>query len=235
MIDNRSEIYGIFEGLRIVELPGVNPPSHLKTEYKNAYELWHRVWSSTFEELKGVSRLYSDDFTRQEDVICLFEGSKCLFTIFFRKADITNPAIRNDSYFASWDEASLDALARDSSETIIYSYITVNEEARRGYRGLPLKKLIVAAGVQYFLESGGSSMTATSRNGKGINKVVEQYGATPIKLDQTMHGVPVDIAIFYKKEVSMMRNEWQDYLEPMWERRATYKQKTAQLQILKAA
>src|SRR5215510_8573526 len=42
-----------------------------------AYELWRDVWQSTFLEADGVADLYSDEFTRQDEIGVLTVGAQC--------------------------------------------------------------------------------------------------------------------------------------------------------------
>ncbi len=187
---------------RYVILPGTNADSSYTKEYAAAYDLWLRTWQSTFGQLDGLTRLHSDDFTRQETIGAIFENERCLALIFMRESDLSSKAARQDSYFAPWTPEAMDQLVKDGCKILIGSYITVDADFRGDRPGRPrLKSLLLELAVQHLLISSCAAMTGITRRDKGIQKVAYRLGADLLKENVTYHGVPTDLVAWYKQKL----------------------------------
>jgi hypothetical protein len=161
-----------------------------------AYRCWKTVWSDTLRELDNATRVFSDDFTRQEELGALFFHERCVGLTGFRWVDLSLEHHRNDSYFKAWPEYALGALSAAGSRICVGSNLTVLPEWRGPSRGFSVKAVLMGLAVKRFLASSADSMAGTMRNDRGMNGLVYHLGATPLAKDVIHHGVKVDLVVF---------------------------------------
>lgn len=189
---------------KFIVLPGSNPDPKYLDYYENAYSCWHRVWDETLKEFDSSKHLYSDDFTRQTEINCIFHRSKCVALLFSRVTNFVSETSRNDSYFKLWSEDEFKKLLKDGLEILVISNTTVAKEWRGENSPIPLKDLIVYLTIHRGLTSGASAMTAITRNTRGVDKLVERFGAIILKKDVPNYNSEdlVNLSVFYKKETT---------------------------------
>jgi hypothetical protein len=193
-----------YDNFKFIVLPGSNPPPQYQAHYDSAYRCWLKVWGVAYNEL-GVSRhLYSDDFTRQTELNCIFYGSTCIGILFLKQVDFSSAAVRDDSYFKLWSDKELDSLIQYGPEILVCSNTTIAEEWRRKSTKLSMKDLIVYFSAQRFVHSTASAMTAVTRKTRGIHKLTERFGAQVLKADVPNFNATdlVDLCAFYKHTIT---------------------------------
>jgi hypothetical protein len=163
----------------------------------SAYECWSEVWKETFTELDGNNVLYSDDFTRQDEIGALFHGYECIALFFSRRVDLSSPLARDDSYFAVWPREAREAACRHGSRAWVSSNITIHPGWRRP-ANVQLSRLVCGLIIERFLISDADVLVGTMRNDRSMNKVTYGLGAQPLAHDIVHHGVPVDLVAFYR-------------------------------------
>lgn len=206
-------------------LPGSANIQTYSKQTERAFKSWHQVWSAAFEEVGIEKKLFSDEFTRQDDVMALFEGDKCLASLFFRNVDLSQDLHRMDSYFAEWPELAVQRLMRDSQHICVGSQTTVIPEARGRYKQISMKRLLLALLVQYCIHNDDSSaVTAAMRNAKGMQKVGCEAGATLLQADVPVHGEPTDLMAFYKKDLLNFKHQYHELASRLWNGREDWKQ-----------
>jgi hypothetical protein len=188
--------------LRVVILPGVKPAANQIADYESAYAMWKLVWSQTFRELDGTEIIYSDEFTRQDEIICIFQRQVCLAMGVMRWTNYKLPTIREDSYFKMWPREALEALGAKGNQVIICSNLTVHPLGRGNKLGLPLKDVMVGLLVERLKESGADAMTGTMRADRGMHKTTYQFGATLLAPNLVHHNVPVDLVAFFPDQMA---------------------------------
>jgi hypothetical protein len=193
-----NEILGT---LRIVSLPGSNPSPAQLSDYKSAYAMWKMVWSETFKELDGLEKLFSDDFARQDEVLCIFRGAACLAMGLMRWRDIEIESAREDSYFQIWPADAIDKLRADGKDIIICCNLTVHPMARSNALGLPMKDVMMGLLIQRLLESGAHAMTGAVRTDRGMHTTTYRFGATALARDVVYHNAPVDLVAFFPRNM----------------------------------
>jgi hypothetical protein len=159
-----------------------------------AYELWLTVWQKTFKELGKSSLIPSDDFSRQDEIVALFDGPTCAALSFGRIVDMDSSIARHDSYFDAWLFADTVHLKQTGSLVYISSYFTVAEE----YRGSAAKHELMRALIRQFECSRADVLAATTRNARGVNKLVARYGFETIRTGAVMHGADVDLMAYFR-------------------------------------
>jgi hypothetical protein len=171
-------------------------PAALGPDRDLAYATWRRVWSETFDVLDGVRGLFSDDFTRQDEIGALFHDGECVGMTAFRWVDLAHTPAQEDSYFKPWPPHARSALLGLGRRVCIGSYLTV-EQAWRGPCGpLSVKELLLAMAVERFLASDADVMAGTLRADRGMNGLGYRLGARPLACDVPHHGVGVDLVAF---------------------------------------
>ncbi len=161
-----------------------------------AYATWRQVWTETLGELDGAERVFSDDYTRQDEIGVLFHAAACVGMTAFRWVDFTTRRAQEDSYFAAWPASARTALLGAGRRVCIGSYLTV-DAAWRGARGpVRVKELLLALAVERFLSSDADVMAGTLRNDRGMNDLAYRLGARAIARDVRHHGVAVDLVVF---------------------------------------
>jgi hypothetical protein len=187
--------------LEYVVLPGRLPPRAYVKQYDAAFQLWNDIWSATFKELDGAEALFSDDFTRQDEVGAIFRGQECWALSFFRYVDLSRPADVTDTYFKVWPEAALKVLREEGNLAFVGSNITLAPAARDRTLPVATKDLLMSLLIKNFLASEARVMTGTMRNDKGMGSCAYRHKATPILQNHVHHGVSVDLVRFQRKGV----------------------------------
>ena len=164
-----------------------------------AYQCWDRVWSETLRELDNASRVFSDDFTRQDELGSLFHEETCVGLTCFRWVDINLEHNQNDSYFKPWPASALRSLAIEGPRVCIGSNLTVLPEWRGSSPGFSVKGVLMGFAVERFLASDADAMTGTMRNDRGMNGLVYELGASPLMRNVVHHGVMVDLVVFSRR------------------------------------
>lgn len=163
-----------------------------------AYRCWRATWRDAFVELEHHSELYSDDFTRQDEVGAVFQHDECIALSCFRWVDLSAPMNRQDSYFRVWPEAARVAACREGSNICVSSSFTIAADWRRS-PVCSLKDVLMALIVERFLASDADAVVGTVRNNRGIDKLIYRNGFLPILHNVRLYGVDVDLGAFYRK------------------------------------
>ncbi len=160
--------------------PGSQPETDYFAEYEKIYTCWMEVWSEAFAEIGITKALHSDAFSRQDYVGALLYQKECVGLVFFRWVNSQLPGFAADSYFANWSPQHLNTLCSRGNKIIVCSNFTVHSKFRRNKLGLSVKDLLCGLLVETFLHSDANGMTGAVRVSKGVNSLVERWGATPI-------------------------------------------------------
>ena len=187
--------------LRYYLFSGEGVPTEHQEIYDKCYALWKKVWTQTLIDLKSPQKLFSDGFTRQTKIGCLFYEDKCIAMSSFRDVDFSFQAQREDSLLNAWNPEAFELLLADGPRVCIATYLTVDPD----YRGniapdLTAKLLIVLLCSKYIVNSDCDVMTGTMRCNRGTDKSAYTSGARFIQKAE-MYGVEVDLVGFFKKEI----------------------------------
>jgi hypothetical protein len=163
-----------------------------------AYACWREVWFEALVELDGIEHLYSDEFTRQDEIAALFYGGVCVGLTGCRFVDISSALARDDSYFKVWPKSALDALAADGAHVCIGNNMTVRREWRGRIGGISIKRVLMMLSIQRFLASGAHALAGTMRIGRAMDRLVYDLGFQPIVRGVVHHGVEVDLVGYFR-------------------------------------
>lgn len=185
------------ENLRLVVLSGSNPPTELVPYYERAFQHWERVWKATFMELDGNKRLFSDNITRQSEVLAVFDGLTCVGMVCHRLTDFRTRAARNDSYFEAWSDEALDRLTVHGHRVLVPNQFSIDSDRRGRSNGISLKDVLFTLSLYHMRDLDVDAITGTMRVDKNMNNFLYESGAVPIQKDVMFHNVPVDLLAFY--------------------------------------
>jgi hypothetical protein len=163
------------------------------------YEAWLQTWSDVFER----SPLYSDAFTRQDEILALFSRGECAGMAFFRSVDVSKGWNRNDSYFGAWPDSAIRGLSEQGSRTLVCSFFTVTSQFRKDRTEISVKDLLLSLLVRHFLDSDCDVMTGNLRNSKGVNTLCFRWGASLLVSDVVVHGEKSDLVGFFRDRVRL--------------------------------
>jgi hypothetical protein len=200
-------------------IPTRFPQKHYAEIYFAAYACWMGVWTETFRELSQKEKIFSDDFTRQDEILALFRGNKCIGMVFMRSDDFSDPAIWHDSYFSAWPAFAIHRLSRNGSRFTICSYMTGSQDERgKPIEGkMKMQELLMALSSLRFLELGTDVMVGTPRLAVGMGNSCSLAGGTRIFMGLKMHGVDVECVEFTRARVQSLK--FPDLVYKKWEER----------------
>lgn len=216
------------QNLKYILCPGSQPDPSFYSYYEKIYSCWRDVWTEAFSELNVKKDMYSDAFTRQDYIGAIFHEEQCIAMSFFRWVDANLSTLKDDSYFSNWNESHISSLCSKGKKVIICSYFTVHQNVRRDSLGFSAKDLMCGLLVETFLHSKADCMTGAVRINKGVNSLVERWGATPIAQNiPSNNNALVDLVGFYKDDI--LKNNFHEYkpiVQNLWHERLVIPQKT---------
>lgn len=188
------------------------------TALKNAFQTWNGVWSDTIKEFGAGQALFSDAFTRQDEILSLFHGSTCMGMLLLRWVDFSKFDFRTDSYFKSWDKESVDRLLLNGPRILISSYLTVHPAYRSRETGVHFRDIILDLMVLRFLDSEGDTIAGITRREKKVHTTCYSLGADMIREDIPYFSPAdrVDLLGFPRVKAHVLKDEnirnWSDPL-----------------------
>lgn len=168
----------------------------------DAYQCWRTAWAPVLRDLDDVRHLFSDDFTRQDEIGALVYRNRCIGLSAFRFVDLSLRTSLDDSYFRAWPSAALAALMAHGPRVCIGSNLAILKPWRSTARGLPLKEVLMGLAVQRFLSSNADAMAGMVRNDRGMDRLVYRMGAAPLAEDVVIHGIESDLVGFFRPNLA---------------------------------
>lgn len=204
--------------LQFVLCPGRSPEQEHSHIYDQIYESWHRLWTSTYAELKDESPLYSDTFTRQDFIAAIFFKGQCQAFILFRHANISHRSCLHDSYFQQWSELHLARVSQLGKNVLICGNMGIVPEARKNSLGFSMKHLMLGFITEIVLHSNADVTISTPRKDRDVHSAVYRWGGISIAQDIDWGlDVCVDLTAFYKDELLKNRNhELVPLVQSLW-------------------
>lgn len=190
--------------------------------FERAYVLWRDAWTATFRELEGITRIDSDEFTRQDEIGVLVRDQSCVSVTGVRWLDLSRPTSIDDSYFRVWPEESLRRLAAArvgiSSNTVVspeWRGCLLEPPARAAVQPMPLKQATIGMSLRRFASSAASVFVGVARNDRGMHRVAEGLNGHCIATIP-VHGIASDIMLWTQEDVADLG----PLIGELWDRRA---------------
>jgi len=173
-----------------------------------AYDVWRDVWHSTFTEVYGTARVFSDEFARQDEIGVLTVGPHCISVTGLRCLDMSLARSREDSYFQHWPVDEVNALGTAligiSSNTAVHPDwrgSLIEPPANRPGEPERLSFVTIALTIQRFFASPADYAVALTRNDRSINRVAAALGATS-RSRIILHGADTDVVRWPRNPVA---------------------------------
>ncbi len=165
-------------------------------DYVKSFQAWHKTWTPEISAIKEDFILSADNFTRQDYVVSLFWQGECAGLTFMSAYDLSSPIARFDSYFSSWPNNLMENIAAEYRTVLVASSFTVNKSHQgQGISGVPFKDLVMAAGIDFYLNSNFKLMLGTMRNLRKANGLAYKFGAKSLGT-VICNGEPSDMVAF---------------------------------------
>jgi hypothetical protein len=192
--------------------------------YNLAYETWKNTWGNVYtQEMHLNTKLYSNDFTRQDFVVALFQGYQCVGLAFMRNVHFDRLATKEDGYFRFWPRETLDEIEKEKENIIVASFFTISPQFRKG-ETIEWKTLFLSLYLDFFSTLRIPIMVTAARKVKSNEKLCYGLGAICIKKDvpyRNEQGQSIDgdaDLLYWREEVtfSLKNNYLQSLREEIW-------------------
>lgn len=215
---------------------------NLKTEdqhyYQLAYESWKQVWLEVQKNEMGIAsgHFYSDDFTRQDHIISLFDKKKCIGVAFMREINPHIKCITEDSSLRFWPYL-LDLLPTTQSKIIMATSFSITPAYRKGE--IEWKTLFLSLYLDYFSLLEANIMITAARKVKSNEKLCYQLGGEVLKKNvpfTTKSGDYIeyeiaDLLFWTKKNISLSNRFLQNLRQEIW---LSYIKETSYVELISA-
>jgi hypothetical protein len=176
--------------------PRTEDPAELAL-VEQAFECWREVWSEAFYELEGATVLFSDNFSRQDEIAAFFQDGECLGLMCHRIVDFAQPLFREDSYFEAWPKETLDRACAQGTKIFISNHFTLARAWRKA-DGVSMKELIMAMSIERFMQSDADCWVGTCRHSGGVHTLCYRLGCEQLAADVPYHNVRSDLVAIYR-------------------------------------
>lgn len=190
--------------LQCMILPGKHIPQQAQGYYQTVYAFWQEEWSATFKndsKEKVPDVLYSDDFRRQDQIICLFYQATPIATFSLDWIDLELAADRQQSCMRHYPTEVLQKLiAEKKSQIIMMSYMLVAKQWRRHRSGLPIADILPGLTAKILLASEAACAMGITRDDVKSDEVVMRHGFQPHG-QLRLYGVAATMMIMTKDSI----------------------------------
>lgn len=184
---------------RLCVINGREVEANMLLDYQRIYQHWYGVWSQTFNEVTGEKMFFSDNFTRQDEIVALMDGDKCIAAVCHRLIDMRSGAFQKDSYFEAWPEEAYLKLGKYGDKAVIASHISVAPAYRRTTTGLRTSELAAYLSLIHLSQLPISGITGSSRNTRGMDSLFEMFQPEKLIEEVIYHGESTTLYSFYPR------------------------------------
>lgn len=201
---------------------GNRPPLTYRNLNERAYEFWKTTWKKTYEIFTwNPDSLYSDQWSRQENVGVLSYENEIVGTMFLTEVNIGTQMGRDDSILRMWSPGALQTLlsCKPYNDTVlVFNWFTLNPEWRKSkLHNVDAKFILCAMGLKFWEMSRIDILCGCPITMSNVNKMCYEYGAHVVEKDVEESGVKVDLIYWDKNQhkiINYPRNS--DIIESIW-------------------
>jgi len=166
------------------------------------YRFWHRQWIQTFQELKGLSKLYSDDFIRQSEISFITHQNRIVSFFAHAFFDLRLESHRQHSYFKSYPTQFLEHLeSLNLNKVMTMGWLCVDPTWRKAAKGTFIAQLQAGMAYKRFEKSEADTLITFTRNDRKVNDLAYLYGSICFLPKWKEHNVEVDVVYTLKSSL----------------------------------
>lgn len=214
------------DDLQLVVLPCREPVLPVFNEHYNAcYQLWEDIWSKTLEDLDGVEKLHSNEFTRHDYLSAIFKGKQAISLMCYSEVDIKLKARHNDSWFSCWPSEILNEQKNREGLGLIASWFCTHPEFRKGAAqalDLNVSQVIIEVFGKLVVEGSYNVGYGITRNNRGVDKYSDNAGGVNIATSKA-HGCDVNLVLFEPSLIKEKQLSYSDELKLLWKNRIDFR------------
>ncbi|MAX65495.1 MAG: hypothetical protein CME66_01015 [Halobacteriovoraceae bacterium] len=207
--------------LQLYIIPCSEPiPSVCVKQYEAAYDLWNLVWSKTLFELDGVKQLKSNEFTRHEFLSVIMKDDIAVGLFCYSSINLSLKVRKEDSWFDAWPKELVSKIGRECQNGLMPSWLAVHPDFRRSKSNYPINlgQVVMEIYAKIIIEYGYDMGFGTTRNNRGVNKLILNTGGTKI-MSSVDHGVDVDLIQMNPTDILLKERYFSKSFKTLWENR----------------
>lgn len=167
--------------------------------YNEVFDLWNAIWIETRLEVNPALPTPSDNFSRQDEVIAVFNGNRPIAMVCNRYVDIRQSWCLDDSFFkgGQWPNDALLKLPALGNTFALASHAFVHPDFRKINSGLPTKNLVCALSFVQANAAESDVFLAMMRKDRGMHSLFQRCGGSILVEDVSFYHIPVDLMAAY--------------------------------------
>jgi hypothetical protein len=149
------------------------------TDYNEAFALWYAVWKEFRKEVNDTFATPSDSFSRQSEILVLYDGSTPIATCCHRYVDLRHSCVLHDSYFDAgiWPDHVKARVPSLGQTCVLGSHIFIHRDYRKSKTGVPIKEIVCSLCMAHVNGTKPDVLLGIVRVDRGIDKVFQHSGA----------------------------------------------------------
>ncbi len=169
--------------------------------YTATYNMWLEVWKNSYKFFGwDPSKVYSDQWCRQDLILGLYKNDKPIGAAFFDEKNLRLPLFYNDSFFRMWPKELLDKISRwpNSEKALICTLFTIAPEYRKKNSEFDYKGLLHGLCLKQFVKMGNPFMIGTTVK-SSMSEISKVHAAHLLLENVDENGLIVDL-LYWKRE-----------------------------------
>ena len=191
---------------------------HELEDFNRAFKLWNDVYIETREEVDPKLPTPSDSFSRQHEIIAIYDGDRAIATACHRYVDLRHTYVLRDSYFLNsiWPQSVRENLPNLGNTCALGSHIFLDKDYRKSRCALNIKEIICNLSFTQVNAAQPDMLVGMMRSDRGLSNLLQKQGGHVLYKDTNWYQIPVDLVVFYpKQEPIRIDNHYFDILEKL--------------------
>ncbi len=145
-------------------LPGSWPyDSPVPILYNQAYRYWRKIWGEVFLKAGSPGSLNTENFLRQDVVICLHVGNNIIGMLTQNLFNLGADASYDHAYFQPFPKELIERLRSEGRGFVTTAeYLSVHPEFRKSIAGISFSEILIGLMSRVFTQMGGRMALCTT-------------------------------------------------------------------------
>jgi hypothetical protein len=155
-------------------------------DYNDVFEFWLAIQAEIRKGADERLDVPSDSFSRQSEILVLYDGRTPIATCCHRYVDLRQRAVLHDSYFDAsiWPKSVMARVPGLGQTCVLGSHIFIRPDYRKRTSGLPLKEIVCALSMAHLNGTRPDVLLGMVRVDRGLDKVFQDSGAIALTTDE---------------------------------------------------